>query len=502
MLRSRLPLLPLLALALALAPVAACLGDPSDGEDADQKAQNLDQTTIDMAAYMIPDCDHAGAAWQMGAEQFRTVPMGVTGGRGRFVIVKSADGSGYEEWSVDKDWMRLRADTTWAYELPDHTWCDVKCGTNDGGNCQQRWNHDPNDPKNGNTPSAPWVYTLYSDPADAGLGAPITPRKMALPVGGSHKFSSSIVIRGQERGTCVDCAVNFDSKGQAVGRSVTARRYASWHGFEDVVHLHIDSGPGAGEDAYFARGVGWVGFNSGVVSGSVPSSTLPQMLCSAAQQASICSVTGASSAPPSPPPAGSCACLAGVDNYCLYPKGAANCGMTRPGGYCDPNGDGGFEDADWGKGYSEYQKACAGSPPPAPTGTTTPPPPPPPPASCACLTGVDNYCLYPKGTANCGMTMPGGYCDPNGDGGFDDADWVRGYSEYQKACPGGGSPPPPPPPSPCACKGGVDNFCLYGPNVAGCAMTTPGGYCDPNGDGSFADADWVKGYDEYHQACP
>ena len=99
------------------------------------------------------------------------------------------------------------------------------------------------------------------------------------------------------------------------------------------------------------------------------------------------------------------------------------------------------------------------------------------------------------------MVKPGGYCDPNGDGGFDDADWVKGYSEYQQACPSGGSPPPPPTPS-CACKGGVDNFCLHGPSVAGCAMTAPGGYCDPNGDGSFADADWVKGYNEYHQACP
>jgi hypothetical protein len=32
-------------------------------------------------------------------------------------------------------------------------------------------------------------------------------------------------------------------------------------------------------------------------------------------------------------------------------------------------------------------------------------------------------------------------------------------------------------------------------------MTAPGGYCDPNGDGSFADADWVRGYVEYHQRC-
>ncbi len=32
-------------------------------------------------------------------------------------------------------------------------------------------------------------------------------------------------------------------------------------------------------------------------------------------------------------------------------------------------------------------------------------------------------------------------------------------------------------------------------------MTFPGGYCDPNGDQSFADADWVRGYDEYKVQC-
>jgi hypothetical protein len=32
------------------------------------------------------------------------------------------------------------------------------------------------------------------------------------------------------------------------------------------------------------------------------------------------------------------------------------------------------------------------------------------------------------------MTYPGGYCDPNGDGDFSDADWMRGYYEYLDAC--------------------------------------------------------------------
>lgn len=58
------------------------------------------------------------------------------------------------------------------------------------------------------------------------------------------------------------------------------------------------------------------------------------------------------------------------------------------------------------------------------------------------------------------------------------------------------------PPASCACRGGVSNFCHYTPRTTGCVMTFPGGYCDPNGDGSYSDADWVRGYAEFKAACP
>ncbi len=32
-------------------------------------------------------------------------------------------------------------------------------------------------------------------------------------------------------------------------------------------------------------------------------------------------------------------------------------------------------------------------------------------------------------------------------------------------------------------------------------MTSRGGYCDPNGDASYTDGDWVRGYNEYYAAC-
>lgn len=52
-------------------------------------------------------------------------------------------------------------------------------------------------------------------------------------------------------------------------------------------------------------------------------------------------------------------------------------------------------------------------------------------ADACCCSGCDNICSNQPNTAGCGPTAPGGYCDPNGDGNFSDADWTRGYNEYQ-----------------------------------------------------------------------
>lgn len=52
---------------------------------------------------------------------------------------------------------------------------------------------------------------------------------------------------------------------------------------------------------------------------------------------------------------------------------------------------------------------------------------------CPC-TVSDNYCNHGPQTPGCPMTFPGGYCDPNGNAGYEDADWVRGWNEYQTYC--------------------------------------------------------------------
>lgn len=165
--------------------------------------------------------------------------------------------------------------------------------------------------------------------------------------------------------------------------------------------------------------------------------------------------------------------------------------------------------------YANTSVPAPGNPPEAPpaVGSGNPVPQDPPvdpqdppvdPASCACKAGVDNFCQYGAGTAGCAMTFPGGYCDPDGNGDYADADWVTGWYDFAEKCgapqPPPEDPPPPPPPSTCPCKAGVDNFCNYGP-TEGCAMTLPGGYCDPNGDASYSDADWVQGWYDFKAQC-
>jgi hypothetical protein len=55
----------------------------------------------------------------------------------------------------------------------------------------------------------------------------------------------------------------------------------------------------------------------------------------------------------------------------------------------------------------------------------------------------------------------------------------------------------------CGCVGDPQfvNYCQFVPDTEGCPMTAPGGYCDPNGDGDYGDADWAKGEADYAWQC-
>lgn len=70
----------------------------------------------------------------------------------------------------------------------------------------------------------------------------------------------------------------------------------------------------------------------------------------------------------------------------------------------------------WGPGW------CAGDCAAAPACLT----------DCPCVPGGDNVCDNPPGA--CSATLPGGYCDPDGDGAYFDADFFRGAVEWAAKC--------------------------------------------------------------------
>ena len=51
-----------------------------------------------------------------------------------------------------------------------------------------------------------------------------------------------------------------------------------------------------------------------------------------------------------------CPCEPGITTFCNLAPGV--CSATKPGGYCDPNGDGAYFDGDFTKGAQEHAAKC------------------------------------------------------------------------------------------------------------------------------------------------
>lgn len=321
-------------------PGAGEVTDPEAEPVLGEAAQALDGA-VDFADYMLPNCNGPSVPEYFPPQVFRTVPLGGN----RFAVVKSLDGKAFEDWTVDNDWMRIRADNTWAYQM-NGEWCDTECRlTNQqpGTACNHRWRGDP----------ATYANTLYRDPDNAALGAPFLKRRMNF-VGGVFTFSGSMKITGQNRSGCGTCATNFDSP--RVSRAVTARRYASrsyatscnsTRTFSDVIELFVSSGPGAGETSIYVRGEGFVGFGGRNETPKVacwPDASVPTPapadVCGGGQIQSICAALGRA-----------CPCRPGTpqENACYYSStDRVACGLPAAG--C--SGD------QWVTGWNLYHQVC------------------------------------------------------------------------------------------------------------------------------------------------
>lgn len=241
---------------------------------------------VDLLPYILTSCSGRSAANDFGSQRKFTIPMGMSGSQGRFVYMKGSDNTGFEEWYVDANWFYIRLDNTWAWQNScTGAWCDTQCGSINGGcnTCKQRWAGHTGD----------WAYTRYYDPATGGP-APWIKRNLNLEFWGAQEtFSTWIGIQGYRTSTCQYCGTNFDSGG--VWRTTRATRLQTWASFSDVIRLEITGGPGAGENYYFARGRGWVGFNNAVASTTqVNDGRSPSLPCAGYAEGNICAATGGS----------------------------------------------------------------------------------------------------------------------------------------------------------------------------------------------------------------
>lgn len=482
-----------LLLVLGASPGCADL----EGRDASE----LDRAVggIDVADYLLLDCAGPSSANRIGSETMYTIPLGMADGLGRFVIMKSNDGSGFEEWAVDDEWFYIRKDTTWAYQNPANPseWCDTQCGENGPHNCVQRWAGDHGD----------WAYTVYHEPGQYDRPARWLPRSLDLEFGDSLQFTTSMAIQAERYSDCGACNTNFSSP--AVDRTVRASLHASWNGFSDVLELHVLAGPGTGEHYFYGRGRGWIGFGDRVADPSpVTGTAQPAVTCGGVTPASICGVggpvddggVGEDDGGPADDGGGGGAVLPDMRVNAVWTDPAT----PQPGDavrvFAEVQNAGNATTPDIvGVGFSvngagAHQWWSIGAPmAPGATATlqmdaTWTPTSPGAHSLVAHVDDIDRFAELDEGN-NAGQTT---------------------------VTVGGGAPPPPPPPPPsgadghCPCLDGttpsgqpIDNYCLYPADAdPDCTMLTPhAGYCDPNGDGSLDDADWVRGYHEYQEHC-
>ncbi len=448
--------------------------------------------TYNLGQYMLPDCAAARAYNATQTSVRRTIPMGIDGaGRARYVIVTSSDGNAFLEFTIDSSWIRLWSDTSWAHDnhppaaaCGSSPYCDEVCGTSGvaTSTCRCLWYHGAG--------SADYVYNAPRDASNTSLGVRFLPRTVSVTGENETTVSlGSVVVQARRKSNCTGCdSWHSSPPGTSQALSVAIKHMASFNGYNDVIIARGASGPGAGDQFVFARGFGMVAFIRGTyqdwINGASSSTAWPALSCFSFTQNSVCSVTN--------PPTGGCntgsypsgswnACIYDGINFNTYAASQSwanvdfDWGTGGPAGRSDNfsvvarttqcfsagsyqfhtlsddgvrlylgstaiinnwtdhaptqndsatltlNGcyqlRGEFYEKGGGATFKVWSNAVSGG-------------------SCACIygSGIDNYCHYAPRTTNCGMTWPGGYCDPNGDGSYSDADWVRGYNEYHANC--------------------------------------------------------------------
>jgi hypothetical protein len=222
-----------MALALILGPWASAWGQQ-----------------IDLLPFFCPGCVGEGGEQRnlVGGECFYTYPSTVKGRSGFYIVKSCGDMSIYEEFAYDDHNIYHLADTSWA-TWNGSSWTPARCYDGrlaystylNGAFGDQNGSCDRFNPHMGNEGNV-WV-----------------PRYMSV---GQQVGGLFTTIVAMAKDTCTCC------KAQYTGPTVRSVKLVSMEnlnlggglGFRDVVRIAIMEGPGEGENFWYARGLGWVGF--------------------------------------------------------------------------------------------------------------------------------------------------------------------------------------------------------------------------------------------------
>jgi hypothetical protein len=266
---------------------------PEVSDESVQETANALVSQFDVAHYIIPSCSAAVSYTTKNKDGavgiFRYIPMGTLNGAARFVYVKNPDGKDFEEFTADGSYIRLWTDSSFAYLNPlnDGDHCDEQCGVRGAPtDCRHQWQGTQGD----------YAYQTPRDAANASLGGKRIPRFIPLD-NQPHSYDFVSHIRAKHENNCTDCDSWHEEEN--LGNTIVVQHFDSVTSqtspskkFTDVIKVSILAGPGAGESYYYARGMGWVGYQAGSfwnwVTGRSTATPSPALSCLSYSQGSFC----------------------------------------------------------------------------------------------------------------------------------------------------------------------------------------------------------------------
>ena len=196
--------------------------------------------TIDLLQYFFPSGNPANHI--SSGEIFQTVPDGNNG----FIIYKSTDPSYYERFRFNENFIYHLEDTTWATEQGN-----VKCwGTNNDAYFI---------PFAGNFGAKGSTCPFYNS-----TRLPMEWISRYMQVGECATFEGTTIGFDKQTGEC--CETNFSGPGGGHTICLTFQgciNFPTGVASKDTIVLTIQAGAGAGENFYYDKERGWIGFDRG-----------------------------------------------------------------------------------------------------------------------------------------------------------------------------------------------------------------------------------------------